>query len=133
MIDVPKTATLSLLLVLAVLIPWEATEAAHSVRGRHSLIHRPQIQPAPAAPAPELQASSPVQSTSSQSVQRKVVKRRAAPASPVAEVSPANPSNSPQIDFLPPAHHSYNPDDTPAEPEMLPPPEPQESPNTDTQ
>ena len=130
MIDVPKTAALSLLLVLAVLISSQATEAAHSVRGRHSLIHRPQIQPTPAAPAPQLQSSSPVQSTASQSVQRKVVKRRAAPASPVAEVSPADPSNSPQIDSLPPPPQSYNPDDTPAEPEILPPPEPQEAPDT---
>ncbi|MBX3348773.1 MAG: hypothetical protein KF747_08485 [Nitrospira sp.] len=130
MIDVPKTATLSLLLVLAVLIPWQATEAAHSVRGRHSLIHRPQIQPASAAPAPQLQSSSPVQSTSSQSVQRKVVKRPAAPASPVAEVSPVDLTNSAQIDFPPPPQ-SYNPDNAPPEAEMLPPPEPQESANTD--
>ena len=129
MIDVPKTVALSLLLVLAALIPGQATEAAHSVRGRHSLIHRPQIQPAPAAPAPQLQSSSPVQSTSSQSVRQKVVKRPVAPASPVAEISPVDPTNSAQSDFPPPPQ-SDNPDNAPPEAEMPLPPEPQESPDT---
>ena len=129
MIDVPKAAVLSLLVVLTPLIPWQATEAAHSERGRHSLIHRPQIRPAPAAPAPQLQSSSPVQSIFSQSVQRKVVRKPTAPASPFAEVSPVDPTNSAQSDFPPPPQ-SYNQDNAPPEAEMLPPPEPQESPDT---
>ena len=134
MSDVPKAAVLSLLVTLAVLPPWQAAEAADGVRGRHSLIHRPQIQPTPAltpAPQPQLQSSPPSQSTPLQSVHRKVVKRPAAPASPVAEISPMDPNNSAQIDFPPPTPQSYNPDDAPSEPEMPPPAESPESVNPD--
>lgn len=137
MIDAQRSAVLSLLMTLAVLPPWQIAEAADGVRGRHSLIHRPQIQPAPAltpapsAPQPQLQSTPLSQLTPLQSVRRKVVKRPVAPASPVAEVSPMDPSNSAQIDFPPPTPQSYNPNDGPPEAEMLPPPEPQESPNTD--
>lgn len=132
MIDVTKSATLSLLLTLAVFPSGQVTEAADGVRGRHSLIHRPQIHPAPAvrptpsAAQPQLQSSS-----SSQPIQQKVMRRPAAQASPLAEVSPMAPSNSAQTDSLPTPPDSYNPDNAPPDTEMLPPTEPQESPDTD--
>jgi hypothetical protein len=133
MIDMTKSAALSLLLMLALFPSGQVAEAADGVRGRHSLIHRPQIHPAPAvrptpsAAQPQLQSSSP-----SKPVQQKAVRRPAAPASPLAEVSPMAPGNSAQADSLPTPPHSYNPNNTtPPDTEMLPPPEPQESPDTD--
>jgi hypothetical protein len=137
MIDLRKSAALSLLMTLVVLPAWQIVEAADGVRGRHSLIHRPQIQPtpalkpAPSAPQPQLYSSPHSLSTPSRTVQRKIVRRPAAPASPSAEVSPIDPGNSAQIDPPPISPQFDNPDDAPPEPEMVPPPEPQESPNTD--
>lgn len=135
MIDAPKAAALNLLMTIALLSSWPIAEAADSVRGRHSLIHRPQIQQAPAikpaypAPQPQLHASPPSVSTPSLPVQRKIVRRPATPASPIAEVAPIAPANSAQID-LPPAPQSDNLDDVPPESDMVPPPEP---PHTEAQ
>jgi len=135
MIDASKTAAFSLVLTLAVVPSWQIAEAADSVRGRHSLIHRPQIHTAPAlkptasAPQPQLHASPPSLSTPSQPIQRKIVRRPATPASPIAEVAPMVPADSAQIDppQAPPSDHF---DDAPPEPEMIPPPEP---PHTEAQ
>lgn len=134
MINVHKSAVLPLLMTLVVLSSCQVAEGADGGRGRHSLIHRPQIYPAPAlsGPQPQLQSPPPSRSTPLQSVHRKVVKRPATPGSPVAEVSPVDPGSSAPIDSPPTPSQSYNPEDAPPEVEMLPLPEPQESPNTDT-
>ncbi len=137
MIDVHKSTVLPLLMMLVMLPSWQVAEGADGGRGRHSLIHRPQIHPAPALtpalsePQSQLQSSPPSRSTPLQSVHRKVMKRPATPVSPVAEVSPVDPGNWAPIDSPPIASQSYNPEDALPEAEMLPPPEPQESPNTD--
>lgn len=134
MIDVSKTAIFILFMTFAVLCPWQVVEAADGVRGRHSLIHRPLIQPAPAltpassAPQPQLHPSSPTLSPPSQPIRRKVVRR---PAAPLAEASPTDPGHSAQTDFPPPASPFYNPNDLPPEIEMTPPPESPEPVNTE--
>ncbi len=139
MIDAQKSAARMLLTTLVVLSSWQIANAADGVRGRHSLIHRPQIQPAPVLPStppasqPQLLSSPPSPATPSQPVQRKAVKRPMTSASPLAEVSPIAPSNSAPADAPLPTLPFYNPDDVPPEVEMLPPPEPQESPNPDAQ
>lgn len=135
MIDALKTAAFSLVMTLAVLPPWQIAEAADSVRGRHSLIHRPQIQPAPAlkptasAPQPQLHTSPHSVSTPPQPIQRKIVRRPAPPAAPIAEVAPMVQADSAQID-PPQAPQSDHFDDAPPEPDMIPPPEP---PHTEAQ
>ena len=138
MIDVHKSVVLPLLMTLVMLSSWQVVEGADGGRGRHSLIHRPQIYPAPAltpapsGPQPQLPSAPPSRSTPLQSVHRKVVKRPATPGSRVAEISPVDPGSSAPIDSPPTLSQSYNPEDAPPETEMLPPPEPQEAPNTDT-
>lgn len=138
MIDVHKSTVLPLLMMLVMLSSWQVAEGADGGRGRHSLIHRPQIHPAPAltpalpGPQPQLQSSLPSRSIPLQSVHRKVVKRPATPVSPVAEVSPVDPGNWAPIDSPPITSQSYNPEDAPPEAEMFSPPEPQESPNPDS-
>ncbi|MBL8037225.1 MAG: hypothetical protein JNN16_06945 [Nitrospira sp.] len=134
MIDVPKAAALSLVMTLAVPPSWQVTEAADGVRGRHSLIHRPQIQPAPAltpassAPQPQLHSSSPSPSTPSQPIRRKVVRR---PAAPLVEVAPMDPGNSAPTDPPPPDSQFYNPDDAPPELAIIPPRESPEAVNAE--
>lgn len=135
MIDVPKAAVLNLLMTLVVFPTWQITEGADGVRGRHSLIHRPQIHPAPApsAPQPLRLSPPPSRSTPSQPSQRKIVRRPATLVSPLAEVAPITPADSTQIDPLPTTSLSDTLDNAPPEPEMIPPPEPPEPPNNEAQ
>jgi len=135
MIDLHKSVALSLLMTLAVLPSWQVVEAADGVRSRHSLIHRPQIQSAPALSAAQSQpqSASPSLSRPSQPVHRKVVKRPMASTSPLAVVDPMASGNSAQTDPPPAASQSDHLGDAPPEPEMIPMPEPPEPPHTESQ
>lgn len=134
MIDAPKTAALSLLMTLALVPSWQIIEAADGVRGRHSLIHRPQIQPVPSltptpsAPQPQLLSPPASRSTPAQRIQRTIVRRPTTPVSPIAEVAPMDPANSTQGDPPTTSASSTPLDDAPPEPEMIAPPE---SPHTE--
>ncbi|HMS83057.1 MAG TPA: hypothetical protein PKD12_05370 [Nitrospira sp.] len=132
MIDVQKSAVFSLLMTLVILSSWQVAEAADAVHGRHSLIHRPQIQPAPAVrPAPSLPQPQLHSSTPSPPVHRKVLRRPAAPAPPLAEATPITPADSDQTDPSSTTHQPYNLDDAQPEAELASPPAPQEPPNAE--
>ena len=123
--DYPKPTIFALVATLTVLPSWQVAEAAHSEGGRHSLIHRPQVQatsvtkpvPSPANPTASAAASSP-----SQLPTRKIVRRPTTPSAAIAEASPAASSSPTQPDPSQPMTQPVPNDDAP-EPELEPAPQ----------
>ncbi len=123
--DYPKPTFFALLATLTVLSSWQVAEAVHMEGGRHSLIHRPQVQttpglhrvPAPADPSASAAASSP-----SQPLTRKIVRRPPTPSAAIAEASSSASSSPAQTD---PSRTMSQPvpDDDAPEPELEPAPQ----------